>query len=223
MAQPPFAYEATSTELVLRWPAVPTAVRYELQFRPTGSSDDDWTTVSATLSSCAARKRGLPPGSSFEWRVRGRDQVDWLQWSDPSEPLHTLAEGVARPHAPRLKDAGGSDVILTWADVPAADRYELQWSDAADGRWQTTSAKLTGTQVRKKGLATGRLYEARLRALVDGQWGPFSAPSAPLAVAPLADCWPRNMGPMLTNATGAVIPTQVLAGGLVCLFAAASW
>lgn len=226
LTRPPFMHDAGTTELVVRWAEVPTAVRYELQFRPVGDADanDEWTTVSAALTSCAARKRGLPSGSGFEWRVRARDAVEWLEWSAASEPMHTLGEDATKPGAPSVRTAGGMDVVMEWPSVPNAERYELQWLDpGADEHWLTTSAKLKGTQVRKKGLVPGHAYEARLRALVDGRWGPFSAPSAPLSVATLADCWPRNMGPVLTNAAGQTIPTQVLAGGIVVLFAAASW
>lgn len=212
--------------LSVRWHRAQDATRYELQWRAHGS--DAWDT--ASISSNTVRKRGLAPSTGYEFRVRHRDAIDWSEWGDVSNVHVTLADGAARPGAPVLKDAGGLDVVVQWDRVPDADRYEVQFAEP-DREWQTASAKLKGTSVRKKMPTAGLALEVRVRALVVGVWGVFSPPSSPICAAPLAETWTRNLGRSLismtpTSSAIAVpypVPTQALAGGLVCLFAAASW
>jgi len=215
-----WAYDVSNDSIAVRWPKDASAVAYELQFR--ASSAEEWLTASSTLKACTARKSKLQPATTYLFRVRSRDRVGWGSFSSDALEATTLEASVVRPLAPTLKDAGGVDLVVEWPAVPAADRYELQFASDG-GEWATASAKLRGTSARKKSLVPGCAFDARVRALVDGRWSAFSLPSAPMSAAALADCWPRNLGPTLTNAAGELVPTQALAGGLVFLFAAASW
>merc|ERR1719158_1808734 len=103
--------------------------------------------------------------------------------------------------------------------MPDADLYEIQFTDGPGASW-SSGIKVKGNLVRKR-VRPGLTYEVRLRALVDGRWSLFSQPSVPLSPAVLADCWRQGLGDQLTNSKGETVPTETIAGSLVCLFAAA--
>jgi len=214
-----WTHDVGSDFVVMRWRKEPSAIRYELQWRAAG--DAEWSTASDKLQSNTVRKRGLHAGADYEFRVRGRDNLGWNEFSAPAA-VRTLADGAALPDAPTLRDAGGLDIVVQWPEASGAERYEIQFADPVVGEWSTASDKLKGASVRKK-VSPGQQLEARVRAFADGHWGPFSSPSAPMAPANVADCWPRNLGPSLTNALSQQVPTHALANSIVCLLAVASW
>ena len=201
-------YDAAAHNLALRWHKIPNALRYELQYRVLG--DKEWAVASNKLQSNTVKKRGLQPSTTYEFRLRSRDEVDWNDFSAPVQLL-TLAEDALQPSVPSFKDAGGSDFVVSWDAQPHAERYEIQFCQG-DGEWVTSSSKLRGTSCRKGNLHPGLPYEARVRGLIDGRWGSFSPPSVPMSAAVLADCWTRNVGRSLITCSKEAVPTQALAG-----------
>ena len=244
-------YDIDAEAFTLQWKEIAGAKRYELQWRDEGagdsvgaaaaaataavSTDDDaWATGSARVKSAVARKKGLAPGHAYVFRVRGVDELGEALaggFSAPTEPL-VLASGGARPAAPKLSARDAESVTVVWPDTGGALFHAQMRVAGAGAPWTTCSDKLGGKAMRKRGLVANTKYEFRVAALAaepaaepaaGGEWGPWSPPSAPLAIALLAPCFGQLLGPQLLSSGGAMVPSERAAGGMVALYFSAHW
>ncbi|MEC0207177.1 fibronectin type III domain-containing protein, partial [Paenibacillus lautus] len=119
----------TSTTIVLSWPTVPGATRYDVErngvvvVSPTGAS--------TTLS-------GLQPDQDYTIRVRAKNTGGNGDWSDSLVVKTQLATPVV------TKAAAETEITLSWAEIAGATAYEVE----ADGVVVT----VTGTGYTHTGL-----------------------------------------------------------------------
>jgi len=192
--------DATESSLLLAWAPIPGAVRYELQWRPVAAPEGD-DAESWSFLGQDGFKSGLPPkqksglgaGSAFEFRLRGRDHVDWLPWGAVARHA-TLEAGAWRLPPCTLRACDAESLTVEWEAplssqtgklLPSAYRYELQVRDSTcDAGWTTVSASLKGTVAKKKNLSQDGRYSFRVRPFVQddgakpGEKWAFSAPNA---------------------------------------------
>ena len=147
--QVPKLHDAECTALTIAWAPVPNAIKYEVQMR---DGPEEWTTLSSELTSTKMRKKNLQPEHAYCFRFRARDQIDWGEWSPPTEGLETLGAGTRQMAAPQLQCADGISMTVKWEAVPEATMYEVQYREENGAEWVTAHAALTGVAVRKKNL-----------------------------------------------------------------------
>ena len=67
-------------------------------------------------------------------------------------------------------------VLLGWRPVTGALTYELQMQEGdEDGEWKSLSSGIQGTNIRKKNLIEGVLYQFRVRCKLATGWDDFSS------------------------------------------------
>jgi hypothetical protein len=129
--------DAAPTALLLSWGNVPKALKYELEFRPMGS--DEWQKLGQagfTSGMPPKLKKNLAPGTVYEFRMRARDGVDWMPWSEISEH-RTITEDTHRMDAPRMAASDAHSITIEWSAVKGAVAYEIQMRESRDPAWHT--------------------------------------------------------------------------------------
>jgi thiol-disulfide isomerase/thioredoxin len=167
--------DARSTSLTVSWPAVEGATRYILEYRTNDA--DDFELLSEKLTQTQARKRNLPPSTSYYFRVAGvlnnddttTTQGDWVHHEEPLSTLSTEADEKSM-EALKVTHAGSNQaLVVSWSSkvVVAGGgdaKYELQMRENLGGaEWSTIAPALSGTQVKKKNLTSKQGYLFRVR------------------------------------------------------------
>eukprot|EP00540_Astrosyne_radiata_P021032 CAMPEP_0116828924 /NCGR_PEP_ID=MMETSP0418-20121206/3913_1 /TAXON_ID=1158023 /ORGANISM="Astrosyne radiata, Strain 13vi08-1A" /LENGTH=321 /DNA_ID=CAMNT_0004457841 /DNA_START=152 /DNA_END=1114 /DNA_ORIENTATION=+ len=225
--------DATSTSLTVSWPAVPGASCYKLQYRTTGSSEDDFLTLSDKLTSTQARKKNLedPSADGFKFRVGTFTDGEVKEWVSHEGAFHLLPEKdeSERMEAPEAVPAGTNrSLLIKWTTVNGASGFELQMRENTGGApWKTIAPSLSGTEVRKKNLVADLGYQFRVRPT--GSDSAFSSPSGAVAALGLGEGIKRLFnsledGNLLQGPNKAISLEDALGGKeFVLLYASAHW
>ena len=198
--------DSTASSITVSWPATPHAERYILQYRiaGVGGTENDFETLSETLSVPQARKRNLIDQDNFGFWFRAgaifHGEVMPDSWLTHTKPFRLLpyADDQRRMEAPKVFLGGRYETLLvTWKKAVVQKfgiqhgeniRYELQMRENKGGAaWTTIAAEMAATEVRKKNLNSKSSYQFRMRpVLLTVMAGnrkmnllPFSPPSEP--------------------------------------------
>ena len=172
-------HEAADNSVVLLWNTVCqgisqglTNVLYELQFKEFGAKH--WVVSSDTIRTTTVRKKGLNPGTRYEFRVRARACGKEGAFSK-SIAVRTESSVPSPPDIENILEIKEDSVRIIWSckecNGAAVRQYELQWRHVGSINWQTASSTLKGTDCRKKNLLPDRKYEFRVRAMNRVGWG----------------------------------------------------
>ena len=144
--------ESTEDSLTITWDPVEGATqeKYEVQWRVEGTGEEFAPLGSKGFTNRDPKRKGkLASGTAYEFRVRGRDNVDWLSWSDPTSHA-TLPEAACRLPAPTMQSSDAGAITVQWTDVPGAAAYELQFRGVDDCSWRTLSNKVGHVRTRTR-------------------------------------------------------------------------
>ena len=149
--------DATDSSLTLAWTPIPKCIKYELEWRPAGvggeegGKEAEWAKLGSKGFKTALppkQKNKLAPDATFEFRVRGRDEVDWFPWS-PVRRHATLAPRTKRLPAVALSKAEEGALTVTWtkpAEVREA-RREARREGGREGGREGICADLLGSHL----------------------------------------------------------------------------
>ena len=183
---------AGGNEVELSWTAVTGAVKYALFAQLV--SEPGWRQLDeGDLTATTYRHRGLTPGASYQYAVRGVDAGgralgSWSNYpvvtvpasgADTATPTTTPASGAtvtptatvtaaSTSSVPVLTAAyaGGNEVELSWTAVSGAVRYALFAQLVSEPGWQQLDAgDLTDTTYRHRGLTPGASYQYAVRGV----------------------------------------------------------
>lgn len=202
--------DASKDSLTVSWPdAKPAAsgARYVYVLQYKRASADTFETLSEQLTSTQARKKNLsdPESDGFFFRVISKPENEDFQedkysdkdWITHAEPFRLLSEEEeqGRMKAPTAILAGSNLAVkISWTaptdDSSSKNGYELQMRESSGGcPWETIAPSLSGTEVKKKNLASKNGYQFRVRtkATSDNKDVPFSPPSEAVVALGLSD------------------------------------
>ena len=123
-----------------------------------------------------------------ELRLAGNALTGCLPPALPRVPTNDLGSlglpgcGPPPPTGLSAGPSGATSVALTWAAVPTATKYRVDYRVHGTETWTVAADTLTGTTTTVAGLTCGTTYEVRVRAFGDGTTHPavWGAPSAAL-------------------------------------------
>ncbi|UHA73967.1 fibronectin type III domain-containing protein [Paenibacillus sp. 481] len=158
---------ATSTTIVLSWPAVPGTTRYEVERDGV---------LAATVSTPASTLSSLQPNMDYVIRVRAKNTGGNGEWSQPITVKTLLATPVA------TATSTSTEVTITWPAVTGATSYEVE----ADGSVQIVN----GPSYTHTGLTPASSHTYKVRAKSDNNVSDWSKPvtrfTVPAAVTNVA-------------------------------------
>ena len=165
-------------DIELHWTAVTDATMYDVQYRVVG---EGWTDATSNTNSYTVSIALADKGAAYEWRVRadtGQDAEGIDRKGPWSEVVYIQTSRIPAPGNRNGRDIPDTaDVRFSWAEVPRATGYELQYRIAGES-WPETSITKSASQLNHVEDIMlenkGKRYEWRVRAVVvstNGQWG----------------------------------------------------
>jgi hypothetical protein len=156
------------------WPAVSGASGYVLQWRQVGQIA--WNTT-ALLTSPLAIVSGLTELTSYEVQVQTVCPSGSL---GPVSSVFTTTTGGGIVVTPCLSPqvleitVQPTSALVTWADVPGADLYMVQYRQQGSTVWRSVQRSVASVLL--PGLTSGTTYQIRVRARCSGLWQAWPAP-----------------------------------------------
>lgn len=173
--------DARTDSLTITWKKIKEAKRYVLEFKKSDEEDDScWTVLSSKLTTEQAKKKNLVPDCAYYFRVSPLLSNDddgaigcWITHDEPFRTLSTTTmttddAGRMITEAPKVSATGNQSLLISWNEptttAPTTTKYELQMRENNGGEtWKTLSSSLSGTEVKKKNLASKSGYQFRVR------------------------------------------------------------
>jgi prepilin-type N-terminal cleavage/methylation domain-containing protein len=171
------------TQVSSNWNAVPNALNYTLQVATNSSFS---TIVSTkTITGYADTNNSLAYNTTYYLRVKANGGASTGDWSN------TVTATTKSLSAPTISITGGAtSVAVTWSAVTSASSYTVQIATNSGFSAGVQNFSVTGTTRTINSLAAGTTYYAHVRAVWNGNNGPWSstasastAPSAPTGVS----------------------------------------
>lgn len=184
----PSLHTVDSSTLQMSWSAVPGADLYGVIVHDGETKYLDWPTKLLLTSGAAAtagsatsvQLEGLSPGIPYRAKVAARQGGVWGDYSEFSPEVRLFPT----PEVPVLERVNDSMLVVSWSEVPGAERYDVIVNDGETKQvnWQTnlleTSSSNTqagsATSVLVKGLDADLPYKAKVAALQGGVWSDYS-------------------------------------------------
>ena len=174
-----FLIDRDVVSLTIAWPPVPHAVSYHIQMKtgPSMFSPDainskdtsDWADLAKSFASTQVKKKNLSPSTSYIFRVRGRDSVDFFSWSSPSpaysvEPPSPSSTPISSTPEEKAGAPQAGAITTAWSPVGGAIRYEVYMR--VEGEPFALLGAVGSCEVRKKNLVEGNSYYFKTRAVL---------------------------------------------------------
>lgn len=203
-----------TTNATLSWTHHPAALPdYQaaiVAYRPAGSNAS-WIPLGQATNSTYTIN-GLQPGTSYEWCV---NQICAYFYSSPAVATFTTQAapcGVASLWL--ASNIGTTQANVSWAAVPGAISYTVEYKAASASSWTVAQATTTLLNATLTGLSASTNYQWRVKALcANANEGAYSNPgSFSTTAAPIAGCGtPTNVqitaiGNRTATATWTAVP-----------------
>ena len=211
--------DARSDSLTVTWPVVSGAKSYALELcsnvAESNESDDlVFRELSSKLTQPQAKKKNLSPDQSYFFRVAPVMQDSTRgSWETHDKAFRTLPEGAESMEAPTVSIGGNHALSVKWKPFEGAKGYELQMRENKGGEgWATIAASLSGTEARKKNLASLAGYQFRVRSSTSSALA-FSPPSEAVVARGLSEAlrkrWFANTSTLLRNSGPGKAPFKI--------------
>lgn len=144
---------------LISWNAVPSAVNYNLRYKPVSASN--WTTF--TVNGLYRQLTGLSAQEQYEVQVRA---VCFGIGAGAYSASLNFSGANAQCNAPVIPTVSAitpTSAKFTWPPVSGATSYQIQYRRVTSGTWQTLTAPQTPFTI--TGLAAGVQYYARVRSV----------------------------------------------------------
>lgn len=167
----------TMNSAAVHWQAIPEAISYVLQYKPSGS--ESWQqipvrgfptpipneTVHASLTQ-------LLPDTKYDVRVQSICRNGESEFT-PIKSFTTLYDCVPPPFGSiKASNVTYNSAVVSWDPVPGAQQYELRWA-VPNEDWKSVS--VSGTSSTMQPLIQGTLYVVQVKTICsDGQASDFS-------------------------------------------------
>lgn len=167
--------QITSSQANLRWLAVPNAVDYIVEYKPTNSQN--WVTInSPTIEKLIT---GLTPSTQYDWRIKAICPSNNIGVYSGTGQFTTAAVVVPPtncgvPTNLNITNIGNKSATFNWSPVPNATSYTLNYKLATNAGWLTVTG-ITNNSYTRTNLQIGANYIYKVRATCASGNGTFSS------------------------------------------------
>lgn len=166
--------QITSTQANLRWVAVPNAIDYIVEYKPTSSQN--WVTINSALVEKLVI--GLSPATQYDWRIKAICPSNNIgNYSGIGQ--FTTAVVVAPPTScgvPSgffMTNIGNRSATFNWSPVANATSYTLNYKVSTNAGWLTING-IIGNNFTRTNLQIGSNYIYKVRAVCSNGTSVFS-------------------------------------------------
>ncbi|MDX6372608.1 MAG: hypothetical protein QOD98_1596 [Nocardioidaceae bacterium] len=206
----------TATPIVrgasLTWVRSPGANEAQVWLRDVTAAED-WHLVAEHVTGTAQELDNLPGWHRVEVQVapiKGSWRAEHDAWSNVVS-LEVPDDHLARGTAPAVSAASDGHVTLSWAAVPGATSYAVQWrrTDQPDGRLGTATVDSTSTAVSGLVNRTGYAFRVRaVRGVMAGDWSDETTAVVPPLAAVRGAQVRRSHGALKSSARTVALATS---------------
>jgi phosphatidylinositol-3-phosphatase len=152
------ATNISTTSASLNWTALSCAVRYDIQYRVTGTST--WTAATSTTASLTVSS--LTPSTQYEFQTSSVDAQNIISaFSAPSIFTTTAVPTCAMTTGLSANSITSSGAVLSWTPVSGAAGYNVRYSFTGTSAWTNVSTASASYAV--SGLNSSTQYEFQVQ------------------------------------------------------------
>lgn len=176
LTNPPDGATGTSLTPELRWNPVSGAAKYDVQVGPAEGFSDPIIFTDKDGTDFVIGDDKLQTGSTYYWRIRGRNPSSRGPWSE----TWSFTTGLGKPEAIVLTSPsdGATDVSATpnliWEADPVADQYKVQVALDEEFNNRLHNIEVATTNWMPPALSNATKHWWRVRGLNASGSGPFS-------------------------------------------------
>ena len=189
----------TNTSATVSWTAVPGAVSYNLQWKPSSSST--WTTVNG-IATTSNDLTGLTDGTTYQFQVQTVCSAGSSSYSTSTSFATLVSCGTPTD----LTSSGitTTSATVSWTAVPGAVTYNLQWKPSSSSTWTTVNG-ITTTSNDLTGLTDGTTYQFQVQTVCSAGSSSYSTSTS------------------FTTMVSCGTPTDLTSSGITNTTATVSW
>lgn len=148
----------TTGSATISWDAISGADSYDVDYKTTASST--WINAATATTNVSVDLTGLTAGSAYDWRVRVNCSAGTGNYT--SAQFTTLTP-CNTPAGLTTSAITTSSATINWNAVSGADSYDVDYKTAASSTWINAATATTLTSADLSGLASGTIYDWRVR------------------------------------------------------------
>ena len=152
----------TSTTALVNWTAVTGAIRYNVQYRKTGTTT--WSTDTAAAITYAIS--GLSPSTTYEFQVQTVCAGGSTSAFSASTNFTTLGPCGSPPSGFSVANITMSAATLNWIAVTGASSYNIRYRISGTTTWTSTTSATNSKTI--TGLTAGTTYEFQVEIVCSG-------------------------------------------------------
>ncbi len=163
----------SATSATVSWTAMPQAIRYQLQYRPTGTS----SFMSSVTTSNSSTLNNLTAATSYDYRVRTECSTGWTAYT-AIQTFTTQSNGGGssscdKPGFTSVQILSSNKAKVTWEDMPGATRYRIFYRRQGTSTWIKRST--INPERTLSNLVTNASYEYKIRSRCPSGWTAFTS------------------------------------------------
>lgn len=154
----------TTTTATLSWTALSGALNYDVDYKLTSSST--WTNAATATTATTVNLSALNSGVAYDWRVRANCTGATGAYSQAQ--FSTTAAGCGTPTGLTSSAITSSGATVSWTAVSGALNYDVDYKLSTASTWTNAVTATTALSRSITSLASGTLYDWRVRANCTG-------------------------------------------------------
>ena len=154
----------TISSATANWSPVSGAISYNVDYKQ--SSSGIWTNIASGTTSLSWNLSGLPPSTSFDWRVRTNCSSGSSGYTQTTFSTLTQSGGGGSCSAPTGLSTSGitiSSATANWSAVSGANSYDVDYKQSSSGSWINIASGTTSLSWNLLGMPASTSFDWRVR------------------------------------------------------------
>lgn len=198
----------TNTSATAGWAAVSGALSYDVDYKATSSGT--WINAATATTSTSVAVTGLAAATTYDYRVRANCASGSSTYSAAQ---FTTTSSCGTPTGLTSSSITATGATVAWTAMSGALNYDVDYKQNSSGTWINAATATTSTSVVLSSLASGTLYDWRVRANCPA--GPSVYAAAQFTTITLTCASPLDNSTNGTRGGAATIPFNTNVTGLI--------
>ena len=151
----------TTSSATANWAAVSGAISYDVDYKATLSGS--WINIASGTTSLFWNLSGMPPSTSFDWRVRANCSSGSSGYTQTQFTTQAFSSCNA-PSGLSTSNITTSSATANWSPVSGANSYDVDYKASSSGSWINIASGTTATSWSLLAMPASTTFDWRVRA-----------------------------------------------------------